>query len=375
MSLSSILIRDDFAPGALADGGLWRAHLTSGLVAEKATPFLVGHFVGLSVLRKDPRARIQYVFRLLFFIPGQDGPWLSIDLDGQEGAWFIGGHDRRSHFTIRSMSEDTNYGSFRAAALTVAARRIVDESSADLDVGAALEEARRVRAGSGGPEHPPGIAIPINDRITMPCPLCTSKALWRCAECDGRGKITPESGDASGSPCTSCGGGRSEKRTCPVCGGGGSVDLVRVPCGMCWAEGTTSCEGCSGTTVCGKCQGSCLSLPAGKSGRHNTHHICSFCHGSGECTRCGGRGTWTCPACRGECWGDARLLWWNAFRAGVTSGNVDDLTLAHRLFLPLVAPGDRGPAVSYALEELRGRNFPTNHMSRLERFSKQLVTP
>ena len=375
MTLSSILIHDDFAPGALADGGLWRAHLTAGLVADSATPFLVGHFVGLRFLPKDPRARIQYVFRLLFFIPGQDGPWLSIDLDGQEGAWFLGGQDRRSHFTIRPMSEDTNYDSFRAAALAVAARRIVDKSSEDLDVDAVLEEARRLRARSGRAELPPGIAIPIEARITRPCPLCTSRALWRCAECDGRGTITPESGDASRSPCTSCGGGGTEKRTCPVCGGGGSVDLVRVPCGMCWGEGTTPCEGCSGTTVCGKCHGSCLSLPAGKSGRHDHHHICIFCHGFGECTRCGRLGTWICPACRGDCWGDARLLWWNAFRAGVTSGSLDDLMLAHRLFLPLVAPGDRGPVVSYALEELRRRNFPTNHLSRLERFSGQLVPP
>ena len=59
--------------------------------------------------------------------------------------------------------------------------------------------------------------------------------------------------------------------------------------------------------------------------------------------------------------------------AAISSGSVDDLTLAHRLFFPLMVAGDRGPALAYGLEELRRENFPGDHLARLEQFSGLLL--
>jgi hypothetical protein len=272
---------------------------------------------------------------------------LSIDLDGQGEAFFLGGHDRTGHFSAGPTSRHCDYPSFRTAALSLAARSLFADPSADLNMEALLEEARQGRGRTHAPVLPPGIEVPLGDQVVQGCPLCTSATLWS--------------------------GG--ETRECPVCDGRHSVSLRRVPCGICWTEGSVKCAACSGFASCDACRGSCITRAAGDAGGRLTWTICQTCFGSGKCARCAGGGTEPCPSCRGARGGDPRLLWWNAFRAAVSSGSVDDLTLAHRLFFPLMVTADRRPALAYALEELRQQTFPRDHLSRLETYSALLVPP
>ena len=345
MSLTSILVRNDLSPSHVSDAGLWRVHLAGAAVVERSVPFLVGYYSGLRALPHDPRARIHYRFRLLFFLTFEPEPWLSIDLDGQGDAFFLGGHDRTGHFSAGPMSGHADYQAFRTAALALAVRSLVADPSARLDVQVLLEEARQRRELTCAPVDPPGIEVPADEQIVQACPLCTSVALW------------------------SHGDGRS----CPVCDGRRSVNLRRVPCGVCWTEGAVKCRACSGFASCDACRGSCIARAPGGADLRLSWTICPTCFGSGKCGQCAGLGTDPCPACWGARGGDPRLLWWNAFTAAVRSGSVDDLTLAHRLFFPLMLKADRGPVLAYALEELRRQTFPRDTLARLERYSGLLV--